>query len=467
MTNSSATSQLATVPPINSNATPRVSAASSPGTLDQNRLCDPGSCIAELNKRYALVKLGGKALVVDEYEGNVDFINPPDFERLYNNVQVPDGNRSAPLGRHWLNHSQRRQYTDGLVFDPSLNSQGGKYNLWKGFAVEPDRSKACTLFLEHVETVICGGNPEHFEYLLNWLALLVQQPATLPQVALVLKSEQGTGKGLFVEYLGKILGRHYKHLTDKSHLVGRFSGHLHDAVLVFADELGWDGNSKSESGALKGLITEPTRMLEKKFANAEAVKNCVHLIVASNEDWVVPAEISDRRYCVLEVSGCKRGDHDYFDALVLEMQNGGPSRLLYDLLTRDISGFEPKRFPRTSARVSQQLQSLDPIEQWLVERLQLDVVEGADWPHKSPKAEVYERFRKWFRERQIRAIQPNPGTFTSTLKKYGITTGKMPAVNGRRAPGYQFPPPAQFEPSLKSFSVVPSSGRVEPNNAPS
>jgi len=35
----------------------------------------------------------------------------------------------------------------------------------------------------HIRQVICGGNAEYFDYLLNWMARLVQRPAELGEVA--------------------------------------------------------------------------------------------------------------------------------------------------------------------------------------------------------------------------------------------------------------------------------------------
>ena len=226
------------------------------------KLSDPTLYITKINERYAVVKLGGRTVVADEQGGNLDFLSFADFERLYNNIQVALP-RPTALGRYWIHHPDRRQHLDGIVFDPSRNISQAQYNLWKGFAIEPDSLNGCNLFHEHLKIVICSGEQAQYEYILNWLALLVQKPGLLPQVALVLLSDQGTGKGLLMEYLGKIFGRHYKHIMEKSHLVGNFSGHLQDAVLVFADELSWDGN-KADAGILKGLITEPTRMMEKK-----------------------------------------------------------------------------------------------------------------------------------------------------------------------------------------------------------
>lgn len=54
--------------------------------------------------------------------------------------------------------------------------------------------------------------------------------------------------------------------------------------------------------ALKTNITEPYIELEAKYANARAAKNVVHLMMASNEDWVVPAGLDECRSFVLEVT---------------------------------------------------------------------------------------------------------------------------------------------------------------------
>ncbi|WP_163371940.1 primase-helicase family protein [Endozoicomonas acroporae] len=128
---------------------------------------------------------------------------------------------------------------------------------------------------------------------------------------------QGNGKGVFAEYFGKLFGSHFQHVSNPEHLVGRFNGNLSSFLLVFADEAFWAGD-KAKPGALKTLITEPRRMIEMKHKDAAEVDNYVRLIVASNEDWVVPAEADDRRFCVLKVSDARKGDTAYFQNIINE-----------------------------------------------------------------------------------------------------------------------------------------------------
>ncbi|MGB1539261.1 MAG: primase-helicase family protein, partial [Pseudomonadales bacterium] len=189
------------------------------------------------------------------------------------------------------------------VFDPSGSHPRGVYNLWQGFGVHPMSGASCALFHAHLLQVICAGCVKCYQYVLNWLALMIQQPHELPGVAIVLVSIEGTGKGLFIKYLQALMGVHFVRVSHKSELVGQFSGHLSRAVLVFADELCWR-DDRDAAGVLKGLITEKTRLLNQKHIDAIPVNNCIHLIAASNESWVIPAGQTDRRFLVLDVVPC-------------------------------------------------------------------------------------------------------------------------------------------------------------------
>jgi hypothetical protein len=56
----------------------------------------------------------------------------------------------------------------------------------------------CQLFFDLVRDVICSGNEEHYAYMVNLLALTVQLSWQPSEVAVVLKGDQGAGKGTFV-----------------------------------------------------------------------------------------------------------------------------------------------------------------------------------------------------------------------------------------------------------------------------
>lgn len=328
--------------------------------------------LERLNREYALVEsVGGKCRIVKEVwnptlkRQEIDLQEAAGFMRMYGNQFVEVGKSVMPLGKWWLSHPNRRTYTT-IVFDPKSDHPSA-LNLWRGFAVDALPGD-CSLYLEHLRKNLCGGNHEWYEYLIGWMANAVQNPGVPAGTAVVLRGRQGTGKGFFAKTFGHLFGCHYRVVTNPDHLVGKFNAHLEDAVVVFADEALYAGNKKHEN-TLKSIITEETLPVEAKFQDARECRNCIHLIMASNEDWVVPASLDDRRFFVLRVSDDRRQDSKYFRSIKDQMEAGGYQALLHFLLTYDLSTFNQYIVPKTDELRQQQRQSLSPIQAFWFRRL--------------------------------------------------------------------------------------------------
>ena len=150
---------------------------------------------------------------------------------------------------------------------PVLSSHPGRqiegyYNLWRGFAVKP-RPGDWSLLRGHFRDNVCRGDQKLFDYVLAWMANGVQHPGRSGEVALVLRGEQGVGKGIAAREYGALFGQHFIHVSQARHLFGNFNGHLQDAVVVFADEA-FGTQDKEAEAVLKALITEPTITIERK-----------------------------------------------------------------------------------------------------------------------------------------------------------------------------------------------------------
>jgi hypothetical protein len=275
--------------------------------------------LVEMNAKYAVVRIGGKTRVVTledspAYPGSMVpvFSTIPDFCAFHakrkKEVVLPSGAvKRVGLGKWWIDHEERRQY-DAIVYAPN-GSDDAKLNLFTGFgcAAEPGN---CSLYLAHLHDNICAGNPEHSKYLLGWMAYAVQHAGRQGEVAVVLRGKEGTGKGVFAKEFGRLFGSHFKHIVNAKHLVGHFNAHLQHCSVLFADEAFFAGDRSHES-VLKGLITEETILVEPKGVDPYSVRNCVHLIMSSNSDWVVPAGADARRYFVLDVADTRLQDYKY------------------------------------------------------------------------------------------------------------------------------------------------------------
>ena len=178
-------------------------------------------------------------------------------------------------------------------------------------------------------------------------------------------------------------------------LTGRFNAHLRDTCLLFADEAYWPGDKGAE-GSLKRLITEPELFIEGKGRDGVMVANRLHVIIASNEDWVIPAGLDERRFVVFDVAEHRKQDKSWFDPLYAEMDNGGLEAMLRDLLELDLDGWHPRNIIRTEALREQQLRSLSPENEWVLELLETGILEGAD--SKDPSCARSESLFKQARE---------------------------------------------------------------------
>jgi len=151
-------------------------------------------------------------------------------------------------------------------------------------------------------------------------------------------------------------------------LTGNFNAHLRDCVFLFSDEAFFAGDRQHVS-VLKSIITEPHLTIEGKYQNAVQTPNFLHLMMASNEDWVVPASLDARRFFVLETSNARKDDHDYFAGIWQEMEAGGYEAMLYDLLHTDLTTFNVRRVPVTEGLQQQKKLSLDAPKAWWLDVL--------------------------------------------------------------------------------------------------
>lgn len=372
--------------------------------------------LRELNEKHAVIEdIGGKCRVVSEVwdpalkRPRLSRQSFDDFRNRYMHIQVvvgqdKDGNDvRKPLGKWWLENPNRRQYRT-IVFAPG-KEVSESYNLWQGFACEA-RPGDCSLLTKHIHENVCRGNTEHSEYIINWMARAVQQPDSPGQVALVLRGRMGTGKGVVFKHFGSLWGRHYLHVSDPKHLVGSFNAHLRDCVVLFADEAFWAGDKKHES-IMKTLVTEEMIMTEAKGVDAEAAPNYVHLGMASNDNWVVPAGADERRYCLIDVGDNQMQNGAYFAAIQKQMDAGGREAFLHYLMTRDLSGFDVRKFPKTEALQEQKVLSMTPEEQWWFEKLMDGTLAGDSWGAEVPKADLQRDYTNYCeRQRIMRRVSP-------------------------------------------------------------
>jgi len=339
----------------------------SPVLPDQERMILENKIVEELNNTLAIVHTSSTYILMEKDETEFVLDSKSSLLTLYENQPVAEltsksAKRPPTKAQIWLQSPIRRTF-DNIVFNPKIEGHYKKnYNIWKGFSVKPELGD-CSLYWEHLKLVICSGKEAHYRYTRKWLSHLVQYPWIIGS-SIVLRGKQGTGKGTFVEPIGKLFGPHFAPLASLDKILGRFNSHLKNAVLIYADEAIWGGNRK-EIGLLKSLITEKKLFIEGKGKDGYWIDNYKHLIVSSNEDWAVHLDPDDRRFFVLDVSDSRKEDLDYFNKIHQQLEDGGYEALMYDLLNEDLTDFDPRVMPENFSGFDMKLEGAPNIDRFI------------------------------------------------------------------------------------------------------
>ncbi len=412
------------------------------------------SNIGRLNEKHAVLPVGGRVLIMNREWDPVQekqlmtFSSKTDFETRYCNRKVFDRGEETGLGTYWLNHPKRAEY-DGMVFSPGSDVEG-YLNLWTGWGIEP-RYGDCMRYLEFIGDVICSGDGELFDYIIRWLAHMVQRPEELPETALVFRGREGIGKNTLVDPLRDIVGReHFLLLSSLNQITGRFSGHLANALLVFCNESVWGGD-KSAQGVLKSMITDEVQPIEHKGRDLTMVRSYRRMLFATNENWAVPRGADDRRYIITDVSDSKKGDYPYFKAIREQMDAGGTAALMHHLLNEDISDWHPRQIPGHLSVNGWELKirSGGSIVQWWFDILQRGWTEKVDadyggedsllWLDRCPTERLQSLYVRWCVDYKI-AHPEHSVVLGKAIRDWGISTSRPRHENPNRKLFYKIPP---------------------------
>jgi hypothetical protein len=361
--------------------------------------------LERLNDEYAVILRGSQVLIMRHWTGEdgnskLVFLNKRDFLLLQqnNNLFTEEG-KPIKVGDCWLSWTHRAAYEE-VYFEPEGRVYQRRYNLWRGFAVNPKPGGKFTIFLDHVKNNICQGNAEHFEWVMAWLADMFQHPARKLGTALVLRGPMGIGKGQFAYHIGRLLGIHYMPITQSSQLTGKFNGHMADKLLMFVDE-GWWSDERNGAGILRALITEPEVTIEMKGRDAVTIQNFTRFIIAANADWVVPLGMGDeRRFMMLDVGTLVQRNTEYFKAMQDELNAEGYEALLDYLLHYEYSETIARNILQTQALQDNKIYSMPDELKWWHECLikgkigEFKLTESSDSNYIETD-KFFEHYRKW------------------------------------------------------------------------
>jgi hypothetical protein len=396
--------------------------------------------ITEFNKIYTTLVHSGKNYVLRQGSdafgcAYLEFFNQKDFIDAHRDLEKIESVVAGTVkyvnpAKLWIESPESTSAKNGLTFHPQkCRFYKGKLNTYMGRGCEPIPATKddVKIYLSHIYKVICDGDKKSYEYVIRWLAHLFQKPEEKPEVAIVLKAGQGTGKGTFIDPIGKIIGSHYLHAQSPEQVIGKFNAQLENKLLVFADE--FFAGSKGSTDRLKTMITESVGSIERKGQDRIQVPCFARIIMATNHENVIKIERDERRYLYLEVSEKHKQDAEYFDKLhhAIDSKNFC-NKLLGYFLSFDITSFSPRNVPKTKALTNQKIDNLEPLDKWFYSILKAGGLAGEGWAYKVPNNEITKHAEDWLEAHKL-------SIWGDISRKVGILLSSLGTENTRKRDG--------------------------------
>jgi hypothetical protein len=255
-----------------------------------------------------------------------------------------------------------------ITFSP-LPTGADVLNLWTGPTTKPSSHGSCQIILDFILENICNNQRDVYEYLISYLAHMLQKPEEKPGVMVVLLGGQGVGKGTFYELLKTIWQKTSLLVPSIDQVLGRFNGVLEKTFIIWLDEALFSGDKKAAE-KLKSLITEDRLLVENKYESQKSIASFHRFFAASNKSHFVNVDADDRRFLFLKVSEFKAQNVLYYGDIRASIKDDLTiGALVSHLMTKDISKFNFRQRPKTSEHIEQKIQSLQGFERWWHEEL--------------------------------------------------------------------------------------------------
>jgi len=333
----------------------------------------PPSALTLLQSTFALIRIGGEIRVIDMNElTKLKTSSGPRALSLYKRSEAsllmrrlleakPIPCKPRAVIEDFAVHPVTKVF-DCIAFDPRPTPPE-TLNLWVPSPVKPLPGD-WSILLSFLVNVICNGEAQVADYLLRYLAHMLQRPEEKPGVMPVLLGGQGTGKGTFFQLLRAIWPSTTLQVSDVGHITGGFNAALECNFVICLDEAIFKGDRKALD-RMKSLITEPEITIEAKYQPRRSLASVHRFFAASNHQHFAHVESDDRRFLFLRVSDTRKGDHAYFHTVHAAVSDPAIiAAFVHKLLACDLSDFNVRRRPHTAEHLEQKLHSLTDFDRY-------------------------------------------------------------------------------------------------------
>ena len=287
-------------------------------------------------------------------------------QKFYKNA---NGQKANFINSWTTNNDNIRVYDNMDIFPNADKCPTDTYNLWVPFACETYTEP----YEHHLDTVLhliknlCGNEPPVFNYICKWIGQMIAFPEVKSIVPTFI-SKQGAGKGSLLKLLSKMLGakKVIESTNPERDIWGQFNTALMDSFLICQNELSKKDTTQAE-GKIKGLITDPTIMINRKGIDQIQIKSYHRFIITTNSTEPINTSKDDRRNLIIRCSDDLINSKKYFNKLYEYLDDTNVIRTCYDYFKNlgGLATFKNLPIPKTSYQNELKKLSLSPLELYL------------------------------------------------------------------------------------------------------
>jgi len=371
--------------------------------------------------------------------------------------------KATPRGaiHHWAARRDRMYCLPEQVgFDPDNSQPEIICNLFDGWPTEPKRGK-CEAILRLLDR-LCAHEANNAielgEWVLNWLAYMVQHPGAKMATSIIVHGDQGGGKNLFFGRVVKPIFGKYGVEFGQNAIEEKYNDWMSAKLFGIGNEVIASHESLYHmKGYIKNIITENVLQIRPMHHSARQERNCLNMVFLSNELQPMNLERGDRRFCVIwtpPTPALTDAGYDEFRELIREVldeiANGGSAALHQYLLDRNTRGFH-EGTPPPATRAKEELVeiSLDSKQRFWEEW------SAGNIPHLPcipvPTSLLFEAYRVWCHRVGVRSASPLAKLIPLLAKQRGVRKTQERYLKGVNEVNERFilprltdaPPPAQ------------------------
>lgn len=248
--------------------------------------------------------------------------------------------KEIPFIPLWTECENIRKYDRMDCFPDMSRCPPNCFNLWTPFEMERyngsplvdnDEVREGIAFLRHHLSIMCDHQPDTLEEFEKWIAQMIQFPEVKSHMP-IFQSNEGSGKGSFVQLMTKILGASKVRLTasPEEYVWGRFNNMMETAFLVFFDEISKQMTGK-DLEKIKNIITEPEITIQHKGMDGFPMKS-FHRFGGLTNAWDGGMTISkgSRRFLMCKMSDEKKGVMEYWNKFYMLLEDINVLRGFYN-----------------------------------------------------------------------------------------------------------------------------------------